>query len=63
MAVIFKYKARLFVKGYSQRFGIDYNETFAPVSRHDTIRAILALARKDGDYIKLMLNEPFSMGI
>ena len=58
---ILNYKARLVVKGYSLQF--DYNETFAPVSRHDTIRAILALARKDGDYIKLMLNEPFSMGI
>ena len=39
-----KYKARLVVKGYSQQFGVDYNETFAPVSRQDTIRAILALA-------------------
>ena len=39
-----KYKARLVVKGYSQREGIDYKEVFAPVARWDTIRAIIALA-------------------
>ena len=31
-----KHKARLVVKGYSKHFGIDYNETFAPVARLDT---------------------------
>jgi hypothetical protein len=31
-------------KGYSQKYGVDYNEVFAPVARWDTIRAILALA-------------------
>ncbi|KAL1204544.1 Retrovirus-related Pol polyprotein from transposon RE2 [Cardamine amara subsp. amara] len=39
-----KYKARLVARGFSQEYGVDYLETFAPVSRHDTIRAILALA-------------------
>ena len=38
-----KHKARVVVKGYSQHFGIDYNETFAPVARLDTIRALVAL--------------------
>ncbi|MFS7989867.1 putative RNA-directed DNA polymerase [Helianthus anomalus] len=39
-----KYKARLVVKGYAQRKGVDYNEVFAPVARWDTIRTILAVA-------------------
>ena len=39
-----KLKARLVTKGFSQKFGIDYTEVFAPVARWDTIRMILALA-------------------
>jgi len=39
-----KQKARLAAKGYSQQPKIDYSETFAPVTRLDTIRAVIALA-------------------
>jgi len=38
-----KHKAMLFVKGYSQHQGINYEETFALVSRFETVRTLLAL--------------------
>ena len=31
-------------KGYSQQPGVDFNETFAPVTRMETIRTVLAIA-------------------
>lgn len=39
-----RFKARLCAKGFSQVEGIDYNETFAPTTRYDTIRMLLSLA-------------------
>ncbi|KAL3519542.1 hypothetical protein ACH5RR_017691 [Cinchona calisaya] len=43
-----KKKARLVVKGYAQIFGVDYFDTFAPVSRLDTIRLLFALSAQLG---------------
>ena len=42
--MIEKYKARLVARGYMQREGIDFEETFAPVARFDTILTVLAVA-------------------
>lgn len=38
-----KYKARLLAHGFTQRTGIDYNETFAPSSRQESLKAFLAV--------------------
>ena len=37
-------KSRLVIKGFKQRYGIDFNETFAAVSRLDSVRLTVASA-------------------
>ena len=43
-----KYKACFVTKGFSQREGVDYEETFAPVARYSSIRAVISLVAKKG---------------
>ena len=41
-------KARLVAQGFNQKFGTDYDETFCPVVRMESMRSLVALATQRG---------------
>ena len=43
-----RYKARLVAKGFSQKVGMDYDETFCPVVRQESLRTLIAIAQQKG---------------
>lgn len=39
-----RYKARWVVRGFSQEYGVNYDETFSPVIKPATVRTVLTIA-------------------
>ncbi|WVZ70293.1 hypothetical protein U9M48_018970 [Paspalum notatum var. saurae] len=52
--MVVRNKARLVAQGFCQKEGIDYEETFAPVSRLEAIRILLAFAASKGFKLQQM---------
>lgn len=49
-----RYKARLVAQGYSQIQGIDFNKTFAPIARRESLSIFLAISALFGFLIEQM---------
>ena len=64
-----KYRARLVAQGFTQLYGVDFQETFAPVARLSSIRMTIALAASGNwelhqmDVKSAYLNSPIDTAI
>lgn len=49
---VVRYKARLVAQGFTQRFGIDYSDTYSPVMTMTTLRWLFAFAARNDMQVK-----------
>ena len=62
-ATLERLKGRLVIRGFTQKYGIDYQEVFSPVVKMATIRSIITLAASKGwQLFQLDANNDFIHG-
>jgi Reverse transcriptase (RNA-dependent DNA polymerase)/gag-polypeptide of LTR copia-type/Integrase core domain/GAG-pre-integrase domain len=67
--VIVRYKARLTIRGFEQRFGVNYWETYASVVRPESMKLLLVVAMNKGyecrhlDFVTAFLNGPIDVDV
>ena len=49
-----KFKARLVARGFSQIYGVDYEETFAPTVHYSSLRVLFAIVAREGWFLHQM---------
>jgi hypothetical protein len=54
VGAIVKHKARLVARGFMQREGIDFDDTFAPMAQMESVRLLFALAAQEGCHVHHM---------
>ena len=60
-SIVNKFKARIVARGFSQKYGINFKETFAPTVRHDTLRIFIAIvAQMDLECHQVDVNNAFT---
>ncbi|KAJ3673974.1 hypothetical protein LUZ60_005966 [Juncus effusus] len=58
-----RYKSRLVARGFSQRYGEDYEETFSPVAKITSVRVVISMAASLGWKLwRLDVNNAFLYG-
>lgn len=49
---VVRHKARLVAQGFTQKFGVDFDEVFAPVAKQVSLRTLLTIASRRGMIVK-----------
>ncbi len=62
VGLVERFRARLVAKGFSSKAGIDFDQSFSPVVKNDSLRTILSIAAGDLDLFQFDVSPAFLYG-